>query len=321
MSVAHPKQCGLVLLAIGVLLFSGAPSAQALSVSPPIFEYNVRPGDEIAGAIQLYNETDATETFFPTVQDFVASGDETGTPHFLAEGTSSSTSIAPWVGFETPAVTLEPGDTRYVAFTIQVPEGTASGSYFGGLLMSTAPPRAQSGLATVSKVGALVLISVQGDAVESGEILEFAATPKTASSLPVTFDVRFENTGAVHLAPFGEIHITNMLGGGSATIPVNIAGGYVLPNSSRRFTASWQKSEVTEDAIELVQEWKNFGLGLYEATLVMSYGADDTVTTAQARFWIIPWQLLILLTIAIVTLILLARSYNVAAAGGETRRT
>ncbi len=310
MSEAHSKQRGLIVLAILALCFAGTQSAQALSVSPLIMEYSVKPGEEIAGTVRLHNETEVAETLYPTVQDFIAADDETGTPHFLSEGVQSERSIASWVEFESSTVTLAPDETRYVAFTIRVPEGTTPGSYFGGLLMSTALPRIQDELATVVKIGTLVLISVEGAATESGAILEFTATPKTTSSLPITFDVRFQNAGTTHLAPFGEIHITNMLGNESATIPVNAEGGYVLPNSTRQFTVHWQKNEVPADAIELVDEWRNFGLGLYQATLVMSYGTGDTITTASTNFWVIPWQLLILVMIAIVALILLMKSYR-----------
>lgn len=321
MSEVHPKQCGLLLVVVMVLVFAGPRSAQALSLSPPIFEYSARPGEEIAGTLKLYNETDALGTFYPTVQDFIAADDETGTPHFLPEGTVSQTSIVSWVAFEDTAVVLKPDETRYVPFTIRVPDGTVSGSYFGGLLMGTASPQAESGLAIGTKVGALVLISIEGDATTSGVIAGFDTDPTIVTSLPANFRIRFQNTGTVHLAPLGEIHITNMLGGRSATIPVNIEGSYVLPNSTRRFDARWQKQEVTADAVELVNEWKNFGLGLYTATLVMDYDEDSPVATATTRFWVIPWQLLALATVTITILIALARSRQQTIVAKRTETT
>lgn len=310
----------LMMLAVMVLPFLGPRPAKALTVSPLVFEYDAKPGDELAGAIKLYNETSGRETYYPTVQDFVASDQETGTPSFLAEGVMTSTSIAKWVAFDKASVTLESGETEYIGFKIRVPQIAAPGGYYGGLLMSTAPPQLKEGVSVASKVGPLVLVAVAGAVSEEGSILDFAASPSTVSSLPVNFGLRFQNTGSVHLSPVGEIRITNMLGGGSATIALNESGGNVLPESVRRFEASWQKDEVPEDSAEIVKEWKNFGFGLYTATAIVNYGIDDTVASATTSFWVIPWQLIILSVVALVILAMLGKSYNRAVVKNAMRR-
>lgn len=304
----------LIILASAVWPFLSTPSAYALSVTPIRFEYTADPGDTLTDSVRLTNDTTIKQTYYPVVQDFTASSDESGKPLFLPEGTQTSTSIITWVTFETTSTALNPGETRYVPFHIHVPKTAEPGGYYGGLLFSTAAPSATNAVGVAAKVGPLVLIKVTGDAKELGSILSFTATPSTVSHLPVDFSIRFQNTGTVHLQPTGEIRITNMLGGGVATIPVNPEADNVLPNSVRRFESSWQRGATDPDAFELPSEWENFGFGLYTASLVLQYGTAQSTAVATTTFWVIPWQLLVLVVIVVALFLLLLRTYTRARA-------
>lgn len=120
----------------------------------------------------------------------------------------------------------------------------------------------------------------------------------------------FQNSGTVHLKPQGVIRVTNMFGGTSAVIPVNAAGGNVLPDSNRVYSAKWQKAELPENASELVKEWKNFGFGPYTATLILNYGETNQVVSAETSFWVMPWMLVVLFIILLVVIALLVMQYN-----------
>lgn len=53
---------------------------------------------------------------------------------------------------------------------------------------------------------------VEGDVQEDGGIREFRAIDSFLDTPDVTFSLRFENKGNVHLQPRGNIVITNMWG-------------------------------------------------------------------------------------------------------------
>jgi len=299
------------MIAVGAMFASplfGAMQANALTISPILIEYDVDPGDAIVGSIKLTNEGDASETYHPLVQDFVAADEMSGSPSFV--GMSDTRSLVKWVSFKDSSITLEPGETVYASYNITVPKEALPGGYSGALLFSTSAGEVTEGVGAVGASGPLLLIRVSGNLVEQGAVTDFSAVQDSTTSLPVNFMVRFVNEGTVHVKPTGVIRITNMFGGTSAVIPVNEAGGNVLADSARQFSAEWQKMELPEGASELVKEWKNFAFGPYTATLILNYGEANQVATATTSFWVMPWMLVVLFIILLVILALLVMQYN-----------
>ncbi|MBU1705419.1 DUF916 domain-containing protein [Patescibacteria group bacterium] len=293
-------------LAVLVVPMAALQPASALTVSPVIIEFDVKPGETVVGTIKLKNESESTATYYATVQDFVA-GDSAGTPAFI--GKSKTRSLVDWTTFDKTTVALGGGDSDLVIYRIRVPEGAAPGGYFGGLLFSSSSPDAE-GVGAVAMTGPLVLLRVAGAVVERGSLLSYGVKPESTTSLPVDFTMDFQNSGTVHLKPQGVVRVTNMFGGTSAVVPVNAAGGNVLPDSNRVFSAKWMKAELPDNASELVKEWKNFGFGPYTATLIMNYGESNQVVSAEASFWVMPWMLVVLFIILLVVIALLVMQYN-----------
>lgn len=281
--------------------------AAALTVSPVVIEHGADVGDEIVGTIKLYNEGSGTETYYPSVQDFVG-GDESGTPKFV--GVNEGHSLVNWVAFNKSSITIDSGDSELVVYTVKVPKNAEPGGYYGGLLFSTAPANQTSGVGAVGATGPLLLVRVSGNVVEKAIVAGFSASQDSGTSLPVDFKVRIENEGTVHVKPAGVIRITNMFGGVSAVIPVNAAGGNVLPNGARQFSESWVKTELPDNASELMKEWKNFGFGPYTATLILNYGEGKQVMSASDSFWVMPWMIMVLFAILIAVALLLLAQYN-----------
>ncbi|MBI2551345.1 hypothetical protein HYV73_03300 [Candidatus Uhrbacteria bacterium] len=282
--------------------------AEALTISPVLVEYEVGPGDAFVGSIRLRNEGKESSTFFTEIQDFEATGVQ-GAPNFI--GKSTTRSLVDWVSFTEKTVTLAPGETKFVTYNISVPRNASPGGYFGGLIFSTSSPVAKQQIGTVAEIATLLLLRVDGAVQETGRITAFSIPKGTYSSLPVDFDIKFQNSGTVHLKPSGAIRVTNFLGGESAALPVNGDGRNVLPNSERVFSAAWQKSALKDDASEFMKEWRNFGFGPYTASLVLHFGAGGQETvSAQTTFWVIPWLLIVLFLILLVAAALLLKQYN-----------
>lgn len=288
----------LVLIVLAPLV--GPRDALALSVSPLVYTYEVKPGDQVADTITLRNETAEPVTYTPSVQDFVGSDDETGTPKFVASGTAVETSLAEWISFSTSSINLAPSEQRHVSFTVSVPSDAKAGGYYGGLLFS-------GGTGINQKIGVLLLVAVEGDVTKSAELVSFDGTAELVSHLPMTLTTRIKNSGDVFLQPYGFIQINNMLGGESATLGFNQDAGNILPSGTRRFTTTWQNEEVPDDIPEIIKEWKNFGFGRYTANLVVQYGPADAIINASTTFWVVPWQLIIAAAIIILVLFAITR--------------
>lgn len=288
-------------------------AAKAITVSPPIIEFDARPGDTIVDTIKLYNETLESQTLTGSVQTFKALN-ETGAPSFLSP--EESTDLATWLRLDESQVTLGADERKDILFSINVPKDAEPGGHFAGILWTPSGAKSVegSGVGITVKTGTLILVRVAGDINEAGRLVGFTADKSSYNYLPANFSVRFENLGNVHLKPIGSIEIKNLLGRKVADLPINGDFSNVLPESIRKFDATWQKTETPRGASEWQKERENFAWGKYTATLKLDYGVDGQKTTASLAFWVFPWRVtLFYLAVAILIIVLIVigiKTYN-----------
>jgi hypothetical protein len=103
--------------------------------------------------------------------------------------------------------------------------------------------------------------------------------------------VYYENTGMIHLAPYGEIRIANMLG--EEVDFVQLEPWFVLPHSQRLREVSWNRE---------------FLFGRYTATVEINRSYDDVIDTAVYSFWVLPWKLLLIVFALLFTVLFLIRT-------------
>ncbi len=301
-------------ISLAALIFGLAPmSVSALTVSPPVIEFDARQGDSIVDVIKLYNETDEEKTLTGTVQSFKALN-ETGAPSFSS--VEESTDLATWLKLDETTITLAPDERKDILFNINIPEDAEPGGHFAGILWSAgdAPETGGTGVGITVKTGTLVLVRVAGEVNETGRVASFTADRQSYNYLPVNFAVRFENFGNVHLKPTGVVEIKNLIGRKVISLPVNGDLSNVLPDSIRKFDLVWQNTEVPAGASEWQKERENFAWGKYTATLILNYGVDGQVTTASLAFWVFPWRVtLFYIAVALLIILLIIfgiRGYN-----------
>lgn len=286
-----------------------AEAALALTVSPPKFELEGDPGSIINQTVKLFNETEESRVYYPSLQDFIARGEE-GEPGFVE---SSEYGLSKWIKISKDPISFGPKERKEVQFTVEVPNIAEPGGHYAVILFSNQPPTEVLGSTPISiagKIGSLVLLKVGGQIVESGKLLEFETKDKKSfyTHLPINFYTRFENLGNIHLKPQGDIKITGMLDITSTptTLMVNEAGGNALPKSIRRYDVSWTKPgmKIAEGFFgELKNQWKGFAIGKFTAHLNLYYGTEGEHTTAKKSFWVFPWLLILVVVIVVAVLV------------------
>ena len=284
---------------------------QAISISPVRIEMAVDPGRSEQGVFKVINDEAEGKLFYTSFENFEATG-ETGNPNFIPgrEG------LASWISAPSQII-VGPGETKEVPFTINVPRNADPGGYFAAIFLSTSPPQSNRGgeVTIGARIGTLLLFRVNGDIKEGGALLEFGIkdNQKLFTSLPVPFYYRFQNAGDDRVRPVGNITIKNTLGMTSQVINANISQGNVLPQSIRRFESSWLETSGKQQAVDAAvpesaggkgffaaakAQAKNFALGRYTAELGITYGqANQQTELAYVSFWVIPWQLLVLILV------------------------
>lgn len=299
----------LIAIAVSIglagLLLPGP--ASALTFSPPTFDFSANPGDALSDAIRLHNESDETVTLRAEAVNFAAKlGDETsGVPEFYpADEVRDGRGLAPWITFVNREVVLKPGERGSVFFEIKVPADAGPGSYFGAAIVTSLVPGTDQGVGVVGNTAVLMLLKVNGDAVEEARLAAFDAAPKVAASLPATFEARIENSGTVHLRPFGDVTVRNVFGKTVAVVPINrLEYKSALPGGARRYRAEWARAGLEERASAWERQTRNFAIGRYTAELEMEYGLRKEKLTAAATFWVIPWLALLAAAAALAALV------------------
>ena len=290
----------ILICAAGVSI---ATPVFALTVSPARFEITGDPGTTLAGEIEVFNEQEGIRTFFTSYENFEPSGDS-GAPHFIG----AKDGLATWIRSDSKVV-LESGKRVVVPYSITIPQNAEPGGHFAAIFFGSQEPGAQGGgqVSVGGKIGVLVLLRVSGEVVEGGGLLEFAAkdNQRFFSTLPVTFAYRINNTGGDRVVPHGEVTIKNTIRITSSKLLANENEGSVLPSSARKFEVVWgnEPSASPEEKglgfFEMVgKQWSEFHFGWYTANLNLVWG-DDLSQTASATysFFIIPWQLLLVIIV------------------------
>lgn len=294
-SISNPttRQYLKVLLTAGLifLIFASTVSAQnsqTLSVSPTLFDMSAEPGKKWSSSFRVINANPYELTVYASVVNFVPYG-ESGQGGFLSvkDSDSTGTTLAEWITIDTPKIVIPPEQTATVPFSITVPGDASPGGHFASIMVGTQPPDNDSlgsRVETSQVVTSLVFMRVAGEIIESGQIRSFRTTSRIVEQPQATIELRFENTGNVHLRPQGEIIITNMWGQSRGIIPVNQSTmfGNVLPESIRRYAFTW------------TGDWSLADIGRYKASVTLAYGdGSRQFVSSHYTFWLIPWKIVL----------------------------
>ncbi|HBM45742.1 MAG: hypothetical protein UT05_C0008G0002 [Parcubacteria group bacterium GW2011_GWF2_38_76] len=295
-------------------------SANALTVSPVKIEVAGDPGTIVTSKFSLINEEKETKNFYVTFENFEAKGED-GTPSF----TTATDGLATWIETDTK-IELKPGERKTIPFTINIPKTAEPGGHFAAIFAgSQAPAKSdETQLSVGARTGILVLLTVNGEFKEGGNLLEFNTANKGSfyTSLPVNLYYRFQNSGMSRIMPQGDVVVKNILGMTSNIIPANGIQGNILPSSIRKFNIVWG-SEMTDKDTGFFgmakKQWSDFAFGPYTAELNLNYGADKEVIS-KVRLFVFPWQLTIVVLVVLSMLYFGLKKYNKWIVGRVLRR-
>lgn len=305
-----PTRAILGLLTFVVLGGGFTHQVQAMTLVPPSFEFNVKPGDTVTTKVKLFNETPSAIEAYPSTANFTAK-DQTGTPSFSTE--KVVTDLASWITVSAGPYVLQPGDRIEVPVTIKIPASADPGGHYAAVFFGTKPPSTDGVVGIASKIGSLIIIRVAGNIRENADLTSFGVVGKSSSfsHQPVNFTMSIRNSGNVHVRPKGSIVVKNMWGRVVGTVGINVGEGAVLPNSTRDFQVTWGEALSAKGFFgHLAAEWNHFNLGLYSADVQGSYGSTDRSLGANVTFFMFPWHLL-LVEILVVLIALFGLTFGI----------
>lgn len=264
-------------------------SGNGFRISPVRSEINVDKGKSASLTITIENPTEFDTVAKPIVNDFVASDKENGEPLLILEdvGSKPANSFSSLVQ-PISDVNLGPKEKKDITVNLSVPADAKAGGYYGAIRFAPSTVNNTGNVSLTASVGTIVLVTVNGNLTEKLSLKQLSAGQNDEATGFITKGdvqsiVRLENTGDIHVKPFGRIEVKNIFGKTVATAELNATEprANVLPGSTRKFVNSLDN-----------KTW----LGRYtiEANIGYSQGGGDVIT-AKSVFWYIPiWSLFVL---------------------------
>ncbi len=254
-------------------------------VGPGKFDLELAPGQSKTVELIVSNRMGQRELFEFSMEDAEGSTDGETAINLLGDRVGPY-SIKDFISVPYEKFYLEHGQRARVPVTVSIPADAEPGGWYGSLLTQiTSDPNlldgqngAKPGSTIVSRIGTLFFVTSPGDIEREGALKDFSTLNGRSYFLsgPIDFGVTFESTGSVHLAPYGRITITNLIG--EEVGVVDMQPWFILPKSLRTKEVSWNR--------ELL-------IGRYVATVQLNRSYDDIVDEMTFVFWVFPWKIML----------------------------
>jgi len=290
----------ILLAAVVATLNSGnvmAAGGGGYVISPVREIITVSKGTSQTVDLSIQNPTAGVQYASMVVNDFEASTNESGQPQILLNGQKSPiNSFQDLVSKNLPSITIQPKQTLQIPIKITVPKNAEAGGYYGVIRVINGSSTSNTNIALAASVGTIFLVTVPGKLTENLQLIQFTAAKNGdpgrvfINSGPMSIITRLENTGNIHVAPFGTVNITDSHGKIVESYKFNVAQGDILPNSIRKFIDPLANTK-----------WQ----GKYKISAYIGYGTTGSLITTQNTFWIIPaWFVISAIVIILILLIL-----------------
>ena len=254
-------------------------------VGPGKVELEVAPGQSKTILISVTNRTGEQRDFELSTEDMTGSRDPLIGMTLLGS-VEGPYSLRDYIKIAGTKVTLKHNERARIPVTISVPADADPGGRYGSVLVRTLAVEGSDGIENelvpqspiIARIGTLFFVTVPGEAEREGKLLDFTIVPKKSwfEKGPFTFNILFENTGSVHLAPYGSLSITNTFG--QEVGVVELDPWFVMPLSLRSRDIEWTAERL---------------LGRYTATLNIHHGYDNVSETKSVTFWVMPWKVVV----------------------------
>jgi len=321
------KTFKLGVLLLGGLFFVMAGWAQAYTIEdlpatvnqgdfvlgPGKMEINLDPGAATERSLIITNRLGRRMGFTVAIEDITSATDPKQVVTLLGEEPGPY-SIWDLVKPEVTEFILEQGQRINLSVYITIPQEFEPGGHYGSVVIATAPeltentppamaaglPAGRHGavLPVVSRLANLMFIRVNGAVLEGGALKSFQVSKSLVLGAKADFLINFNNSGNIHLVPYGLITINNMLGHKVAELEVDPY--FALPQAERWREVSWRPA---------------LAFGHYTARLQLNRGYQDTIDRQAVGFWVVPleeiWLPVVISLAVLMTLWLIARRFEV----------
>lgn len=254
-------------------------------VGPGKFTLEIAPGESKVVEMVISNRMGVRKRFSFSTEDAAGSADGSEAIVLLGDAKGPYT-LRDYIKIPDMQFDLNHSERVRVPVTVSLPADAEPGGYYGSLIVSIVSDAvdldeeggAKPGSVVISRIGTLFFVTTPGEIKHDGKLQKFSTVGNQwiyANGL-IPFALVSENFGSVHLTPYGEVRIYNMLGNEVGF--VEMQPWFVMPKSLRTREVSWNRE---------------FLMGRYTAVAKINRGYEDIVDEQSYSFWIIPWKLIV----------------------------
>ncbi len=274
---------------------------EGLVVGPSKIILEMSQGETKTGIVKYKNNSQSSLELNFYIERFESS--EESIKFIPKENDSNPEFISQWLTIPENQISINPGETKEINYTLTIPPNIKS----GGKYFALTARNSSSSLSTNStftqfayEVSTLFFITVKGELNNEIVIDTFKANEVIFENFTAGFQTILKNTGDIHEIPKGNILIKNAFNEIVITIPFNSKSDVLLPSSIHRFEDYWQggfwKKYNSQSTIP------HLGIGVYKAELIINYNKEQKTAIATTSFLIIPWKYILLLFVLVLIL-------------------
>jgi hypothetical protein len=289
----------------------------SLQVSPSPLVATIKPGEKSTLELRIRNTNTKTEDLKMGLRTFSVS-DLTGEVNL---GSNEPTDAKSFVSFSNPTFTLKAGEWFTQHIIMDTPASAGFTYSFAVTISRQSTTTPTTGAASIQgSVAVFTLLTVdRPGAVRKFEITQVKSAQRVYEYLPATFSVTYKNTGNTLVRPTGNLFIQRLSSDAKPidALPINASGGYILPGTTRTISIEWkngfphyesQEANGQQTAKNLTWNWAHITdlrIGRYVAKVVAIYddGQRDVPVTGEVAFWVIPWKIILGITLVFVLII------------------
>ncbi len=300
-----------ILISLFILL-STSVSAQtvSLSVSPPVLEAVIKPGENIEQTYRLKNDGDDT-LIFPDIYSF-SQADEFGNAKLqksLSEYDPLNTKY--WFKIKNPQINLgqsfplKRGEEKEITLVINPPDNTEDGDYYFTLIFRTSlenvfiTPESKSTLSQ-TEIGSNILLTISKDGIinRKAAIKEFKAPTIIDSFKKLNYEIKIANIGQGFFKPLGKITVKSVLG---KSYTLNLAPQNIITASSREITC------LENEKLVPCTVPAKFLIGPYQANLSFQIEGDKKSYEKTITSFGLPSMVILIILVTVILIILLKK--------------
>lgn len=252
-------------------------------VGPGKIELEIAPGESKTFNLTVTNRMGDDRIFTLSKEDFKGSDNLEETVVLLGEE-QGPYSLRDLISVPEDSFELKHAERAVIPVTVSVPADAEPGGLYGSIITDTASKRIdgqQARSTIVSRIATLIFVRIPGEVNAEGKLSQFTtlASKKLYGGAPIPFTILYENTGSVHLTPYGFIEVKNMFGREVGNIPVD--AWFAMPDALRSREISWEHPTIL--------------FGKYTATAKINRGYGGIVDEMKFTFYVFPIKLFVLI--------------------------